>query len=204
MPQTELAGARRRTHTRTVTLEGWKREDGLWDLEARLIDVKDFDCTLASGVRPAGAPVHEMRVTVTIDKWMNIVAASASSEAVPYPGGCEAIAPAYERLAGMNLMQGFRRTVAEMFDGARGCSHLTELLLAIPSAAIQTMASEVNDTEGMKPGAKPFQLDRCHALDTTSETVRRYYPRWYRGRPNAAVDGPAVAEPPGEVLEKTG
>jgi hypothetical protein len=27
----------------------------------------------------------------------------------------------------------------------------------------------------------PFQLDRCHALETTSETVRRYYPRWYRG-----------------------
>jgi hypothetical protein len=28
---------------------------------------------------------------------------------------------------------------------------------------------------------KPFQLDRCHALETTTETVRRYYPKWYRG-----------------------
>jgi hypothetical protein len=28
---------------------------------------------------------------------------------------------------------------------------------------------------------RPFQLDRCHALETTTDTVRRYYPRWYRG-----------------------
>jgi hypothetical protein len=28
---------------------------------------------------------------------------------------------------------------------------------------------------------KPFQLDRCHALDTTGDVVRRYYPKWYRG-----------------------
>jgi hypothetical protein len=30
-------------------------------------------------------------------------------------------------------------------------------------------------------GDKPFQLDRCHALETTTDTVRRYYPQWYRG-----------------------
>jgi hypothetical protein len=28
---------------------------------------------------------------------------------------------------------------------------------------------------------KPFQLDRCHALDTRGDMVRRYYPKWYRG-----------------------
>ena len=29
-------------------------------------------------------------------------------------------------------------------------------------------------------GKKPFQLDQCHALETSSETVRQWYPRWYR------------------------
>jgi hypothetical protein len=28
---------------------------------------------------------------------------------------------------------------------------------------------------------KPFQLDRCHALASTSPVVGRYYPKWYRG-----------------------
>ncbi|TAK45565.1 MAG: hypothetical protein EPO27_09860 [Betaproteobacteria bacterium] len=31
-------------------------------------------------------------------------------------------------------------------------------------------------------GSKPFQLDACHALATTGETVRRLYPKWYVGK----------------------
>ena len=61
---------------------------------------------------------------------------------------------------------------------------MTELLASLPTAALQTIASEIKETEGVSPGEKPFQLDRCHALETTTETVRRYYPRWYRGNPS--------------------
>ncbi|MBL8486035.1 MAG: DUF2889 domain-containing protein [Rhodocyclaceae bacterium] len=172
---------RRRIHTRSIAVEGWKRDDGLWDMEARILDVKDQDYLLASGLRPKGEPVHDMWVRVTIDREYNVLAATASIDAVPYPGGCDTIAPAYGRLVGMNLVRGFRRAVAEMFESVRGCSHLTELLGSLPTAAIQTFASEVRDAEGSRPGEKPFQLDKCHALETTTETVRRYYPRWYRG-----------------------
>jgi hypothetical protein len=31
-------------------------------------------------------------------------------------------------------------------------------------------------------GSKPFQLDQCHALETSAETVRVWYPKWYRGK----------------------
>ena len=125
-------------------------------------------------------PVHDMWVRVTIDRDMKIHDATASSDAVPYPGGCDTISPAYRRLIGRNLLKGFRREVAEMFATVRGCSHLTELLNSLPTAAIQTFASEMRDTDGHTPGVKPFQLDQCHALASTSETVRRYYPRWFR------------------------
>jgi len=40
---------------------------------------------------------------------------------------------------------------------------------------------------------KPFQLDRCHALETTTDTVRRYYPKWYRAG-NGVRDEFRVAE----------
>jgi hypothetical protein len=168
-------------HTRRIVLQGWKREDGLWDLEARLTDAKDHDYPLASGLRARGEPVHDLWVRVTIDREFNVIDAAASMDAVPYPGGCDTIADSYRRIVGLNLVRGFRRSVAEMFDSVRGCAHLTELLAALPSVAIQTFASEMRDTEGHEPGRKPFQLDQCHALDTTSPTVRRYYPRWYRG-----------------------
>jgi hypothetical protein len=61
----------------------------------------------------------------------------------------------------------------------RGCTHITELLGYLPTAAVQTFAGlRKREDEG---DAKPFQLDRCHALDTRGDAVRRYYPKWYRG-----------------------
>jgi hypothetical protein len=97
---------------------------------------------------------------------------------VPYPGGCEVIAPAYRRLIGLSLIKGFRKNVAELLGGIRGCTHLTEMLAGLPTAAIQTFAGEVR--EDREDGGKPFQLDQCHALETTTETVRKWYPKWYR------------------------
>jgi hypothetical protein len=166
------------THTRRVRYEGYKRADGLWDIEAHLLDTKNHDFHLRTGVRRAGQAVHDMAVRITIDRSLTIVDAVASSDAVPYPGGCETIAPAYRALIGLNLLRGFRKRLAELFGAMKGCTHLTELLAGVPTAAIQTFAGEVRpDRDEMR---KPFQLDQCHALDTTGETVRQWYPRWYR------------------------
>ncbi|MEK7736583.1 MAG: DUF2889 domain-containing protein, partial [Pseudomonadota bacterium] len=95
MPLPPGVPSRKRVHTRTICVEGWKRADGLWDIEARLTDVKDHDYPLASGIRPKGEAVHDMRVRITVDREFGIVAASAASDAVPYPNGCENIAPDY-------------------------------------------------------------------------------------------------------------
>ncbi|MCB1939492.1 MAG: DUF2889 domain-containing protein [Rhodocyclaceae bacterium] len=172
------APARRPVHSRIVALEGFLRDDGLVDIEARLTDVKSRDYPLASGLRKAGEPIHDLRVCVTIDDAFTIVAINASADAVPYPGACEAIAPAYGQLLGLNLLRGFRAEVKALFAGVAGCSHLTELLGAVPTAAIQTVASFRSAAD--EGDTKPFQLDRCHALETRGETVRRFYPRWYR------------------------
>ena len=41
-------------------------------VEARLVDTKDHDYLLASGMRPAGVPVHDMWARVTIDRHWEI------------------------------------------------------------------------------------------------------------------------------------
>ena len=84
---------RTRLHARAVTYEGFQRDDGLFDIEGHLTDVKDRDTTLLSGVRRAGDPIHDMRVRVTIDRDYTIRDVEARMDAVPYPGGCDAIAP---------------------------------------------------------------------------------------------------------------
>ena len=135
------SAARRRVHARRIEIEGFLREDGLLDLDARLTDVKDQDYVIASGLRKAGEPIHDLLLRVTFDTQFNIVDACAVSARVPYPGGCETITPAYRQLVGLNLVKGFRKTVGEMFADVRGCSHLSELLLSLPTAAIQTLAT---------------------------------------------------------------
>jgi DUF2889 family protein len=166
------------THTRRVRYEGYKRADGLWDIEAHLTDVKNHDFHLRTGVRRAGQAIHDMWVRVTIDRGFTIRAAAASSDTVPYPGGCETIAPAYGQLVGLSLIKDFRRKTRELLGGVRGCTHLTEMLGGLPTAAIQTFAGE--SSEEREDGRKPFQLDQCHALETTSQTVQRWYPKWHR------------------------
>ncbi len=177
LPVSEIE--REHTHTRRVRFEGYKRADGLWDIEAHLGDVKNHDYQLMTGVRRAGQPIHDMWIRLTIDRAFNVVDAHAASDAVPYPGGCEAIVPAYRKLIGLNLRQGFRMAVQARLGGVQGCTHLTELLAGMPTAAIQTFAGETK--EEREDGAKPFQLDQCHALETTGETVRQWYPKWHRG-----------------------
>src|SRR5712691_7822767 len=74
------------THTRRVRFEGYKRADGLWDIEAHLSDIKNHDFHLQTGVRRAGQPIHEMWLRLTIDRNLTILDAAASMDALPYPG----------------------------------------------------------------------------------------------------------------------
>ena len=169
---------REHRHRRRVRFEGYKRADGLWDIEGHLSDVKNHDFRLATGVRRAGSAIHEMWIRVTVDRGLNIVEVTAVSDAVPYPGGCETIGPAYRKLIGLNLTRDFKKKARELLGGVRGCTHITEMLDGLPTAAIQTFAGEVPEDRG--DGVKPFQLDQCHALETTTPTVKKWYPKWHR------------------------
>jgi hypothetical protein len=179
MPLSRPPVARTRLHTRRVTYECFRRDDHLFDLEGRLTDVKDHDYALLTGLRRAGDPVHDMWARVTVGRDYVIRTIEVRTDEMPYPEACDRIESAYAKLVGASLLHGFRKTLHDAMGGVRGCSHVTELLAHLPTAAIQMFAGlrrEIEEGEG-----KPFQLDRCHALETTTDTVRRYYPQWYRG-----------------------
>jgi hypothetical protein len=165
-------------HRRSITFEGFKRGDGLWDIEGRLVDIKDQDIEVSGGVRKRGEPIHDISVRVTIDRAMNVIDIAACSDYTPFAGVCERIIPDYRQVIGLNLFKGFLKTVKTLFGDTRGCAHVSELLMSVPTAAFQTFAGDVKPGEYEK---KPFHLDRCHALSTDSEVVRLYYPRWYSG-----------------------
>jgi Protein of unknown function (DUF2889) len=177
MPGLEPASAREALHTRRIEIHGYKRADGLYDIEGHLVDTKPFDFNLAAGVRRAGEPVHGMWLRITVDRTLTIVDAAAAMDAMPYVGYCDEIVPAYRLLVGLAIRPGYQQRVKELLGGVRGCTHVTELAGSLATAAFQTMAGQ----NLQDPARKPFQLDRCHALDATAPAVARYYPKWYKG-----------------------
>ena len=170
--------ARERLHLRRVSYEGFGRDDGLFDIEAHITDHKDRDYKLAMGTRSKDIPVHNMWARVTIDRRFEVIDIEAVTDEMPYPGQCNRIGPEYKKLIGSNLLKGFRKSIADNMGGVKGCTHLSELLGYLPTAAVQTFAGIKNEADSVD-GKKPFQLDSCHALATNTETVRVYYPKWF-------------------------
>lgn len=176
LPQPECA--RKPLHTRSIRVNSFAREDGLWDIEAVMVDTKAYDFTLRNGEHhPAGKPVHHMQLRVTIDSKLTIVDAIAVYDAAPYGEFCGAIAPQYRNLIGLNLLQQFRKRVKERFIRTAGCTHMTELTDVLPTVAVQTMAKE-RRTEPLS--GRPFQLDGCYALRTDGPAVQAFYSPWYK------------------------
>jgi Protein of unknown function (DUF2889) len=183
---------RKLVHTRKVETQVFRRDDGLWDIEASLTDIKTDDAALPSGTRRGGEPMHNMVLSITVDLAFNVVAASARSLSTPYPEHCPQAAGGYHRLVGLNLVQGFRRAVKERLGGIEGCTHITELSQFLPTAAIQAFAGEadtfatikaaLNTGESPKgePADKHFQIDRCHALRSSGPAVQLYFPTWFK------------------------
>lgn len=167
---------RTKTHTRQILIEGYKRQDGLWDIEGYIKDVKTHDHKLVSHVHPANKPIHEMTLRITIDNSLTIVEAEAMSHSTPYSPVCERITPEYAKLKGVQIKGGFRSRVAELFGGTKGCTHITELIGTMATAAIQTTVGNIP----VDPAAKPLSVNGCHALDTSGSIVQEYYPQWYK------------------------
>jgi hypothetical protein len=173
-------------HRRSIEVQVFARGNGLWEVDARITDTKTRDMPLAGGTRPAGAPIHDMLLRVVVDERFNIVDAGSESRAMPYPGHCDELGDAYQRLVGLNLLNGFRRDVNQRLGGVVACTHLTELTQVLPTALVQAFAGDVLDTrEDSASNKEPFQIDRCHALRSDGPVVQMFYPRWHRAAPQA-------------------
>ena len=180
-------------HRRSIDVQIYARGNGLWEVDAHITDLRTRETRMATGMLPAGAPIHDMLLRLVVDERFNIVEAGSQTRAMPYPGDCDNHGDAYARLVGLNLMRGFRQAVKEHLGGVLGCTHLTELTQVLPTAVVQAFAGEVIDTRGdSDAGAQPFQIDRCHALRADGLAVKTYYPRWYLSpRRDATADTPA-------------
>lgn len=180
MPLPEPA-AREPIHTRLIDCRGFRRADGLWDIDGRLTDTKTYAFTNRwRGELDPGEPVHDMRIRLTIDEELKVLTVEAATDAGPFTV-CGAIAPDYARLQGAVIGPGWRTRIRQLFGGVSGCTHLTELLGVMATVAYQTLYARRQQRAERNPDERPAMLDTCHALSSDGEVVKRHWPRFYSG-----------------------
>jgi Protein of unknown function (DUF2889) len=178
MPLPPPAAPRQPLHARRIECRGWRRQDGLWEVEGHMVDVKDYGFDSDDrGHVAAGEPVHDMWLRLTLDDRLTILAAEAATDSAPF-GICGDIAPAFSRLVGLRLGKGFGAKVRERLGGVAGCTHLVELTGPVATTAFQTvmpiLARERRERgEASGPGGL---LDSCHAFARGGPIVRRIWP----------------------------
>lgn len=176
---------RRLQHRRKVECRGFLREDGLWDIEARMLDLKADTVELPlRGDVPAGEPIHDLGLRVTLDQQMLIHEVEAFIDDSPFPQ-CPAITSAFKKLEGTRIGPGWQRQCRDRVGGALGCTHLNELLQPIATTAIQTMWPN-SDIDVMRLGAD-LMVNSCHSWAQNSDVIKTLLPDRYKPYPAGAM-----------------
>ena len=176
--------ARRLLHRRAIDCDGYLREDGLWEVEARLVDTKTFlQRDQFRGDLPPGSPVHDIRLRLAVDDSLTIREAETNMAATPYPT-CIEVDGILQRLVGEQIGRGFRETVRRKIGKLETCTHLSELLGPAVTTLFQTMSygkrpdggdSMDGHRETMEP---PFFLNGCRSWRTDGPIVAKVLPQF--------------------------
>ena len=126
-------------HHRRIDCRGYRRADGLWDIEGHLTDTKSYPFVNSfRGEIGPGAPIHDMWLRLTLDDELTVIKVGAATAAGPF-AACPAITPAFAKLEGLTIGPGWRRAVQARLGGVQGCTHLVELLGPLATTAYQTI-----------------------------------------------------------------
>jgi hypothetical protein len=169
-------------HLRRIEVRGYRRHDGLYDIEARICDTKSYPMHLEGGEPlAAGALLHDMWVRLVLDEELNVIDALASTDASPFPVCREAVG-SLERLKGLRIGAGWSRAVKERLGRTQGCTHLTELLVPLATTAFQTLAPlRHSRPDQLDATGKPVKIDSCYAYASNRQVVMRRWPAFYDG-----------------------
>lgn len=181
--------ARTPVHTRRAEFRGYRRDDGLWDIEAQMVDQKSYSHdTHGRGRLEAGDAVHGMVVRLTVDDTMIIVDVAVAMPATPFKE-CQGSKPPLSALVGRTLGRGWRKTIEETMGGVRGCTHLRELLFNMATAAYQTIPLYREHLRRLSGKPAPVQtrpsphMGTCLAWDFDGAVVKRLKPQFAGWRP---------------------
>lgn len=173
---------REEVHCRRIELHGYRRVDGLYDIEAHLVDTRQHALVLDVGKSLGpGEALHDMSIRLVVDEELRVLDVVASTDAAPFDICPDAVST-LQLIKGLQIGPGWTRAIRERLSGKAGCTHLRELLGPLATVAFQSLflvrhaAPESLDAEG-----RPKKIDSCFAYASNRELVMHRWPRFYDG-----------------------
>lgn len=174
---------REEVHQRQIVMKAYRRSDGLYDIEGRVVDTKTspFLSPVAQAERQPGEPIHDIWVRLVIDEWFEIKDVAASSDATPFVV-CTQAPPTLQSLIGAKIGAGWSKLVREKLKGAAGCTHMMELLGPMATTAYQALWPVTSKRpQPLDVNGRPTKIDSCFAYASHTEIVATLWPEHYTG-----------------------
>jgi hypothetical protein len=173
---------RREVHHRSIDMRTFLREDGLYDVEARLVDTKPFPFLRESSPEPIppGQSLHDLKLRFTVNDDLVVQNIEASSDVTPWPV-CKEAENTLSFLVGKQIAKGWSNLVKENLRGSAGCTHLAEMLIPMATTALQGIRGlRVDRGRKMGPDGVPSKIDSCYAYASEREVVKMLWPAHHR------------------------
>jgi len=176
---------REQLHVRHIEMSGWRRSDGLFEIEGRVTDQKPFDFRPISGDRVVAAQdfLHNLGVRLVFDADRVIREVHTFSDAYPYEE-CSGGGASLQALVGLHIGAGWSSEVRKRLPPSDTCTHLREILLPLASAVFQTLGpfafQDAVDAQG-----KPPLIDSCHAYGASRKIVLQRWPAYHKPKVDA-------------------
>ena len=178
-------------HSRNIFSKGYLRNDGFFEIESIIKDIKSYDIPKSDGsVLTTGSPLHEMHVILKINIELKILDISAKTISAPYKI-CSGANFKIKSLIGETIGPGWKNKINKLIGNIDGCTHIRELLVSMATVSFQTIYGEkarrkreAVKNDSINPdtnnNTKPFLLNTCYAFDETSEVVKQEWPKYFK------------------------
>lgn len=162
---------------RKIEYTGYRLEGVLWQVKARLKDVRtsDFPCIDRGGFIRAGEAFHEMSLSLIFNDDLVIQDIQVRIENAPF-SICPCTEKFFSSLVGAKIEKGFYRQARLLLPIKKTCVHLFDLLMGAATVAFQTV-EPMRYFKYMR-GTKPETIDGCYAWDASGPVVKREWPQY--------------------------
>jgi hypothetical protein len=175
---------REELHFRRIDMRGWRRSDGLFEVEGRVTDRKPHAFKVPNGTKvvPPNAALHDMGVKLVFDDDMWVHDVFAFTDAAPY-ADCIAAGSSLQTLKGMRIAAGWSTEVTRRLAGANSCTHLMQLLIPMGTTAFQSLSMlRMERPDELNAEGQPKKINSCYAYAAERSIVMHKWPAFYTGK----------------------